>query len=84
MLAVCDRAVHNKVFNSGELNFFVDPDFYGLKGASEGEIVGFFEKATIINLAGKNCIELAQKKGIIDPESVLDVGGCRHAQVVKL
>jgi hypothetical protein len=84
VLAVCDAEVHNKTFENEKLSFFVDPFFYGKKGISEEELVEFLEEANIINLAGKMCVDLAIKSGYVEPENVLEVGGCSHAQVVRI
>jgi hypothetical protein len=84
VLAVCDADAHNKTFEDEKLHFFVDPAFYGKKGISEEELTGLLEEANIINLAGRMCVDLAIKSGYVEPENVLDIGGCRHAQVVRI
>jgi hypothetical protein len=84
LLAVCDQKVHDKAFEDGGLNFYVDPDFYGKNGTSEKELLSLFEEADIINLAGCACVDLAIKAGIVDPENILEFGGFKHAQVVRL
>ncbi len=84
LLAVCDVQVYDKTFDNGSLSFHVDPCFYGKEAATEEELLGLFGKANIINLAGDLCIDLAIRAGIVDPGNVLDLGGCRHAQVVRI
>jgi len=84
LLAACDAEVHNKTFENESLRFFVDPAFYGDEGVSEEELLKLFEEANIINLAGKMCVELAIKNGLVDPENVLNIAGCIHAQVVRI
>lgn len=84
LLAVCDRDFLDKRFESGELIFHVDPSFYGRENVSEENLLRLFNNANIINLAGERCIDLAVRKGFVDPENVLEIGGCRHAQVVRI
>lgn len=84
VLAVCDAQAHNKTFEDGKLSFFVDPSFYGKKEVSEEELLGLLEEATIINLAGNACVDLAVKSGYVEPENVLEISGCRHAQIVRI
>ena len=83
ILAVCDMEVYNKNFRDGKLKFFADPKFYGDMLFSEEEIIKLFEEATILNLAGENCIKLAIEKELVDPENVLSIENCKHAQVLK-
>lgn len=83
ILAVCDAEIYNRSFRDGKLKFFTDPKFYGDMLFSDEEILKLFEEATILNLAGENCIKLAIEKELVDPENVLSIDKCRHAQVLK-
>ena len=63
-------------------NFDLEKDLeQKMQAASENEN---FEEASIINLAGRMCVELAIKLGYVDPENVLNIGECSHAQVVRI
>ena len=84
LLAVCDKKVANKTFEEGKLHLFVDPSFYGGDEVREEELIRLFEEASVINLAGRMCVELAIKLGYVDPENVLNIGECSHAQVVRI
>jgi hypothetical protein len=84
ILAVCDAEAHNKTFEDDKLSFFVDPSFYGKKGISEEKLMELLEEATIINLAGRLCVDLAIRSGYVELENVLDIGGCSHAQIVRI
>lgn len=84
LLAVCDKEVHNKTFENERVRFFVDPAFYGKEEIKEEELLSFFEEATVINLAGRTCVELAINHGYVDPENVMDIGRCLHAQVIRI
>jgi hypothetical protein len=84
VLAVCDREAHNKTFEKGKMSFYVDPAFYGKEEIKEEKLLGLFEEANIINLAGRMCVNLAIKQGLVDPENVLVIGDCSHAQVFRI
>lgn len=84
LLAVCDEEVLSKRFQNGEVNFYVDPSFYHGEKVSEETLLDLFKEANIINLAGQRCIDLAIREGFVDPENILDLGKCRHAQVLRL
>lgn len=84
VLAVCDSDSHNKTFEEGGIRLFVDPSFYGRKETGEEELIKLLKDIGIINLAGKGCVDLAISEGHVDAESVLDIGGCLHAQVYRI
>jgi hypothetical protein len=84
LLAVCDKKAHNKKFEDEQLQLFVDPDFYGRERVDEEELVELFNRADIINLVGKKCIDLAIRLGLVEPENILDIGGCSHTQVLRI
>jgi len=83
ILAACDKEVHARKFSEGKLRFFADPNFYGDKLFGEKELLRLFEEATILNLAGARCVEAAIKAKLVEPENVLSIATCRHAQVMK-
>lgn len=84
LLAVCDREVHNRTFENGNLRIHVAPSFYGEEEVEEERLKILFNEATIINLAGNMCIDLAKRLGYVDQENVIEIGDCPHAQVIKL
>ncbi len=83
LLAACDKEVLGKRVEKGDIVLYVKPDFY--KGNEIGEeIVELFEKATIINLMGKKIVSLAIAHGWVDKDSVLEIEGVAHAQIIKM
>ncbi len=84
VLAVCDSDSHNKTFEDGDIRLFVDPSFYGKKETGEEELLELLKDVNIINLAGKGCVDLAISEGHVDAKSVIDIGGCLHAQVYRI
>jgi len=83
IVAACDKEVYARRFKQGKLKFFADPEFYGDKLFGEKEMLELFREATIINLAGSKCIRAAINADLVDPENIIRVESCEHAQVMK-
>ncbi len=84
MVAVCDKNIIGKKFREGELVLKLDEGFYKGSEASENEVEGALESATIANIAGEKAIACAVKCGCIDPDTVIFIEGVPHAQMVRI
>ena len=42
------------------------------------------ESVTIMNLVGERAIALAIERGHVSEDCIMDIGGVKHAQVVKI
>ncbi len=84
VVAACDRDVHGRAFEEGNLILHVKKDFYGEKLVGEDEISALLERATIANLVGRDIVAHAIKIGVIEPQNVLRVNGIPHAQMVRM
>jgi len=84
VVAACDRSVHGKTFEEGNLVLRVTKEFYGSELVGEDEISSLLARATIANLVGEDIIAHAIKIGIIEPQNVLKVEGVPHAQMVRM
>ncbi|MET1159844.1 MAG: DUF424 family protein [Thermoprotei archaeon] len=86
VVAVCDRELLGKILIDDEknINFYVDPTFYGGSLKSIDEALEDIRKATIANLIGNKIVEAAIKEGIILKESVIEISGEKHAQIIML
>lgn len=84
MVAACDRSVHGKTFEEGNLMLHVKKEFYGEELVGEDEISSLLARATIANLVGRDIVAHAIKIGIIEPQNVLRVKGVPHAQMVRM
>lgn len=84
MVAACDRSVHGKTFEEGNLVLDVKKEFYGEELVGEDEISSLLARATVANLIGKDIVAHAIKIGIIEPQNVLRVRGVPHAQMVRM
>ncbi|MBI4167501.1 MAG: DUF424 family protein [Candidatus Aenigmarchaeota archaeon] len=82
LLAGCDEDVAGKIFEDEKARLTVSEQFYCGKICDENELVAGMRTATIINLAGNECVEIAVKNGFVKKHSVLNIGGISHAQAV--
>jgi len=84
LVAACDESIIGKTFRSKDLKITVSEGFY--KGESVGEdvLVNRLEMATIANLVGEKTLEIAIRRGFVDPECVLRIGGIPHAQMARM
>lgn len=84
LVAASDEDILGKTFKSGELRLQVSESFY--KGESGGEelLVNRLEMATIANLAGEKTLEIAIRRGFVDRECVIVIGGVPHAQMARM
>ncbi|HIQ49867.1 MAG TPA: DUF424 family protein [Nanoarchaeota archaeon] len=83
VLAVCDKDILGKKVEENEIVLYAKPEFY--KGEEIGEeVIELFERASIINLMGKKIVALALKHGLIEKNSILEIKGVAHAQIIKM
>ena len=84
ILAACDEDILGQTFRGDGMRITVSERFYRDETVSEETFIEFMEKVTIMNLVGERVIALAIEKGYVSEDNVLDIGGVKHAQVVKL
>lgn len=84
VLAACDEDVLGKTFRGGDMRITVSERFYNGELVSEEVFVEHMRNASIMNLVGERTIALAIENGHVLEENVIDIGGVRHAQVVKI
>lgn len=85
LVSVCDADVLGESFENGEISLTVTESFYGGDEAEEVDdeaVVDGLRRATVANLVGDRCIDVAVEAGLVDEETVIDVGGTRHAQLL--
>ncbi len=82
LLAACDEDAAGKIFEDGKARLKVSKSFYCDKICVENELVASMRTATIINLAGNECVEIAIKNGFVKKQGVLNIGGISHAQII--
>ncbi|AEN04729.1 DUF424 domain-containing protein [Halolamina sp.] len=87
LVSVCDDGLIGETFENGQLSITVNESFYGGDDAetvdADGVVAGL-ERASIANLVGEECVGIAVDAALIDEHAVIDVGGTRHAQLLRL
>lgn len=87
LVSVCDPGLIGETFENGEISLTVTESFYGGDEAETVDadaVVAGLHRATVANLVGEECIDVAVEAGYIDEAAVIDVGGTRHAQLLNL
>ena len=84
LVAACDSDILGKTFKSKDLKLTVSEGFYKGSLGDEEMLVNMLQMATIANLVGKRTLEIAVKRGFVDPGCVLLIGGVPHAQIARM
>ena len=84
LVAACDLDIIGQTFRGKGLKIQVSEGFYKGEPCDEDTLVNRLEMATIANLVGKRTIEIAIKRGFVDPSCVIDIGGVPHAQMTRM
>jgi hypothetical protein len=87
LVSVCDPDLLGRTFESGDVSLTVEESFYGGDDAVEADadaVVAGLQRAVVANLVGEESVGVAVEADIIDEETVLDIGGTRHAQLLRI
>ena len=84
ILAACDEDVLGKTFRGDEARITVNERFYNGELVSEETFIQRMESVSIMNLVGERTIAIAIERGHVSEENVMDIGGVKHVQVVKI
>jgi len=84
LVAVCDKELLGKTFTEDDLVMDVREDFFKGELIKPDSLGGFLGKASILNLVGNGVVNRAVIEGFVDADSVLEICGIKHAQVVEL
>lgn len=84
ILAACDEDVLGLTFVGDGARITVSESFYRGESVSPETFIERMKSVTIMNLVGEEVIALAIAEGKVSPDSVMEIGGVRHAQVVLL
>jgi len=84
LVAACDSDILGKTFKGKGLKIAVSEGFYKGDIGDEEMLVNRLEMATIANLVGKKTLEVAVRRGFVDPSCVLLIGGVPHAQMARM
>jgi hypothetical protein len=84
LVTVCDSAILGETFENDEVSLTVTEEFYGGEEADENAVVDSLSRASVANIVGTESVALAIEHGFVDETNVLDVGGTRHAQLLRI
>lgn len=82
MLAACDKDIVGKVFTEKDIQLDVREDFYKGDNVDPQELRDLLKKATIINLIGIRCVNVAEEMGLVENKIV--VQGIPHVQIFQI
>jgi hypothetical protein len=87
LVSVCDTDCLGETYENGSVSLTVEEGFYGGDEAREADaetVVASLSRADVANIVGERAVGVAVEAGLVDEETVLDVGETRHAQLLWL
>ncbi|MEM1554923.1 MAG: DUF424 family protein [Desulfurococcaceae archaeon] len=85
ILAVCDENLLGKrLIDDKGFAIYVDPRFYGGELVTMDEAFSMMSEANCINMVGNDVVREAIKRGLVREESVIEVCGVLHAQIIEV
>ncbi|NYT03536.1 MAG: DUF424 family protein [Candidatus Methanofastidiosa archaeon] len=86
IVAVCDEDTLDKSFSCSEKGIKIDVKkaFYGKNKGHKEDVLPHMKDATILNLVGKDIIEIALEEGLISKECIIVIDKTLHAQMAKM
>jgi hypothetical protein len=82
IVAICDKNLIGKKFKEKNIQLDLSSDFYNGEEKSEEEVMKIFDDSYILNLVGKESVELGKKAGIVLESNVIYVKKIPHAQAI--
>lgn len=84
VIGACDEELLGKRFTEGKFQINVTKKFYEGERITIKLLERFLQDATIANLVGKKTVACAIKLGLVDHDSILNIKGIPHAQIVRM
>ena len=84
VLAACDEDVLGKTYSGNDMRITVHESFYNGELVPEEIFIEHMRNVQIMNLVGERTISLAIENGHVSEDCVIEIGGVKHAQVVKI
>ncbi|MCQ2078518.1 MAG: DUF424 family protein [archaeon] len=84
VIAICDEELLGQTFQGEKMKLTVSEGFYGGVLADEDFVLTNIRSFTILNVVGDRIVDLCIRQGIVSVDSVMDVGGIKHAQAVRM
>jgi hypothetical protein len=82
ILAACDHELLGKTFTGDGTRLKVSEIFYGGETMSAETFTERMRNVTIMNLVGERTIATALAAGYVSADSIIVIGGVKHAQAV--
>ena len=83
MIAICDKELLGKTLKNKDLDFFVNPRFYGEEEIDE-KILKLVQDSNDGNVIGNKIVKLLLKHKVISKKSIIKIGNIKHAQFTIL
>ena len=83
LVAICDEELLDKEFREGELVLSIPSSFYRGERVNLRRAIELILEADIAVVTGRRIVQALIKAGLATPESVLNIGGQLHLQIVK-
>ena len=83
MIAICDKELSGKTLKNKDLDFFVNPRFYGEVEIDE-KILELIKESNDGNVIGNKIVKLLLKYKVISNKSIIKIGNINHAQFTIL
>lgn len=87
LVSVCDPDCLGETYENGNVSLTVTEDFYGGEAAEsvdEDAVIDSLHRANVANIVGERAVSVAVDAGIVDEETVLELEGTLHAQLLWL
>ena len=84
MMAACDEDVLGNTYSGNGARITVSEAFYNGELVPEEIFVERMGRMTNMNLVGERTVSLAVENGYVSEGCIMEIGGVKHAQVVKL
>lgn len=84
LVAACDEDIIGMTFREGDARLTVHEGFYRGESLDEEAFVERLRIATVVNLTGDGVVGIAIREGLVSPDAVIEIGGVKHAQAVRL
>ena len=83
-IAIADKELVGKTLKFNDIEFFVNPRFYGDNEAPKEELIRLLKEAVNINLVGEKAVALGKEAGMVKDENIIMIGKVPHAQAVVM
>jgi len=84
VVAVCDKDLLGNVFEEGKKQLDLSGDFYRGDELDYQEAGDLVRNADIINLVGKESVDIGLDEAVIEPENIITIDGIPSAQAILM